>query len=252
MDELLERCAGLDVHQEQITACIMVGSGRGMRKEIRTFETFTDDLEELCQWLHENEIRDIAMESTGVYTGGIIKAMKVYRGGGLFNPPTKANARHMKNVPGKKTDVNDAQWTCKLLKNGLLKKSFIPPEEIEALRKLTRTRKSSISDKVKTQNRILALLESANIKLATVFTDPFGKCGFKFIQALACENADLEVLIAQVPKQVKEPKSRIRKALKGYLTPIFRHYEALIFGHLLPGLAGAAARGQGNLILINF
>ena len=106
MDELLERCAGLDVHQEQITACIMVGSGRGMRKEIRTFETFTDDLEELCQWLHENEIRDIAMESTGVYTGGIIKAMKVYRGGGLFNPPTKANARHMKNVPGKKTDVN--------------------------------------------------------------------------------------------------------------------------------------------------
>lgn len=217
MKELLERCAGLDVHKKTVAACIMIGCGDTMRKEIKTFGTMTDDLEELKQWLKSNEVRHIVLESTGVYWKPVFNILE-----DDYFDILLANARNVKNVPGRKTDINDSVWLCRLLKSGLIENSFIPPVEIRNLRDITRYRKSLVQMLTSQKNRLIKILESANIKLASVFTDVYGKTSRKLIVALANGTTDLNELITYIPSRVKATKKQIKRALKGTLNEVQR------------------------------
>lgn len=211
MQEILDRCAGLDVHKDSIVACIMIGSGKRMHKEVRTFGTMTDDIRDLGEWLKSHEIKDAAMESTGIYWKPIFNILDEE-----FNL-TLANARNIKNVPGRKTDIKDSEWICKLLKNGLIEKSFIPPESIRFLRDLTRYRRSLVQDFASIKNRLIKVLESANIKLSSVFTDVYGKTAWNIIKLIANGQDSVDILTADIPSNVKASKKQIRKALTGTL-----------------------------------
>lgn len=214
MNNILERCCGLDVHKDSVVACSMIGSGNNVKKEIRKFGTMTEDIRALADWLKQLEIKDVVVESTGVYWKPIFN---------IFEEDfdvTLANAAHVKNIPGRKTDVKDSEWLCSLLKHGLVKKSFIPPIDIRHLRELTRYRKSLIQQRSAEKNRVIKLLESANIKLASVLSDVYGFVGWQIIQALAKGIRDPKKLVAQVPKRpnVKASKKEFLKALEGTLT----------------------------------
>jgi Transposase and inactivated derivatives len=221
MEELLERCAGLDVHKKTVVACIMIGLGKKMKKEIRTFGTMTEDLRELGSWLQGNKIQDVAIESTGIYWEPVFNILEVELGICV----TLANARHIKNVPGKKTDIKDSEWICKLLKNGLLTKSFIPPEKVRHLRNLTRSRKSLVKEVNSVKNRIIKNLEQHNIKLASVFSDVHGASGRRIIKAIAGGQVNPEKLISLVDKQVKTSLVDIKKALTGTIQQ--HHFQSL-------------------------
>ena len=140
MEEVLDRCCGLDVHRDTITACIMIGNGSQKRKEIKTFLTFTQDIHELADWLKSHDVHHVAVESTGIYWKSIINVFE-----GSFDV-VLVNAQHVKNVPGRKTDVKDSEWLCRLLKCGLLSKSFIPPRAIVSLRETFRYRHALTRD----------------------------------------------------------------------------------------------------------
>jgi len=175
MKDILDRCCGLDVHKEVIVATIMIGTGKTLQKETKTFSSMTDDLINLKNWLQDQQITTAAMESTGVYWKPVFNIL-----GNCFDL-LLVNARHVKNVPGRKTDVSDSEWLCKLLKNGLLENNFIPPEKIRNLRDLSRYRKKIIHMIVAEKNRLLKVLESANIKLGSILSDVFGVSGMKII-----------------------------------------------------------------------
>jgi len=213
MKDLLERCCGIDIHKETAVACIMVGNGKKAKKEIQTFGTMTEDIEELKLWLKKNKIEKVAIESTGVYWIPIFNILE-----DKFEI-VLANAKHIKNVPGRKTDVKDSEWLCKLLKHGLIEKSFIPPEAIRFLRELTRSRKSLISDSTTAKNRIIKLLESSNVKLASVLSNAYGVTGWKIIKALADGETDVEKLVENLSPTIKTPKEKFKKALKNTLKP---------------------------------
>src|SRR5690625_3065819 len=149
MEAMIERCAGLDVHQETVVACILFGSlDKRPKKSIETFSTTTSGLLALSDWLHSHEVTDAVMESTGVYWKPVWNVLEE-----AFNL-TLANARHVKNVPGRKTDVKDAEWLAKLLRNGLIEGNFVPPEGIRDLRDLTRYRKKLIHTRTSERKRI--------------------------------------------------------------------------------------------------
>lgn len=211
MQEILDRCAGLDVHKDSIVACIMVGGGKTMYKEIRTFGTMSDDIASLGIWLKQHAIEEVAMESTGIYWKPIFNILEA------DFELTLANARAIKNVPGKKTDVKDSEWICKLFKCGLIEKSFIPPEKIRYLRDLTRYRRSLLQDLTSAKNRLIKTLESANIKLASVFSSCYGKTAWNIIKLIVAGEDSVDILTAKIPKNVKSSKKQIRKALTGTL-----------------------------------
>lgn len=229
MQEILDRCAGLDVHKDIIVTCIMVGGGKSMYKEIRSFGTMTEDIKEMGEWLKSHNIEDAAMESTGIYWLPIFNVLDED-----FNL-VLANARNIKNVPGRKTDVKDSEWICGLFKNGLIEKSFIPPEDIRFLRNLTRYRQSAVEDLTSAKNRLIKILESANIKLASVFSSVYGKTAWNIIKMIAAGQDSVDILTADIPKNVKASKKQIRKALTGtiqehhldLLNTIIRHIESL-------------------------
>lgn len=148
METLYKRCVGMDVHSETIVACVLMGeSDTDMVKEVETFPALTKDLFRLLKWLGEKEVTHIAMESTGVYWKPIYNILED------FFDITLANAQRIKNVPGRKTDVSDAEWIAKLLRHGLIEKSFVPPEDIRNLRDLTRLRKKWIGHMTSEKNR---------------------------------------------------------------------------------------------------
>src|SRR5215211_6769006 len=179
MEKLLERCASLDVHKRQVTACARVPDRKGERAELRAeFETMTHDLLALRDWFKVLGITHVAMEATGVYLKPVYYLLEDDFELLLLN------AAHVKNVPGRKTDVADAQWLCQLLEHGLLRASFVPPKPIRELRDLTRYRKSLIWERQREANRLQKLLEDANIKLASVATDVLGVSGRAMIEAL--------------------------------------------------------------------
>jgi transposase len=211
MEELFERCCGLDVHRDTVVATVMVGSGKSMIKETKTFGTMTHDLNQLSKWLKEYHIKHVALESTGVYWKPIFNILEE------DFEIILANARRIKNVPGRKTDVKDSEWICKLLKNGLIEKSFIPPESIRYLRDLTRYRRSLSQDLGAAKNRLLKFFESVNIKVSSVFTDVYGKTAWGIIQAIVRGETSVEKLTEHIPAQVKKSKEEIRKALTGTL-----------------------------------
>jgi transposase len=221
MQELLDRCCGIDVHKESLTACIMVGNGKGMQKEIREFSTFTDGIQAFGAWLKEHEVVQVAIESTGVYWKPVFNILACEENIDLM----LVNAKHVKNVPGRKTDIKDSEWLCKLLKNGLLERNFIPPEDMRNLRDLTRYRAKLIANMASEKNRILKILETANIKLSSVLSDVFGETGSRIVEDLANGKTDPKKLVTHIVGRVKHSKDDFIRALTGRVT---RHHSFLI------------------------
>jgi len=180
MQVVYECCCGLDVHKTKVVACLIT-SGKGGRppKEIRTFGTTTGELNLLSDWLSAAGCTHVAMESTGVYWKPVYYILE-----GNFEL-LGVNARDVKQVPGRKTDVSDAEWIADLLRHGLLRGSFVPPKPIRELRALTRHRKTWVREKARAINRIQKVLEDANIKLASVASNILGASGRAILQALA-------------------------------------------------------------------
>jgi transposase len=179
MQTLVERGCGLDVHQATVVACLFVVPKDGrLQKQVRTFGTTTQELVGLRDWLRAEGCTHLAMESTGVYWKPVYAVLE----GEL--EIVVANAQHVKKVPGRKTDVKDAEWLADLLCHGLLRPSFVPPQPIRELRDLTRYRRKLVQSQAAERNRLLKLLESANIKLASVATDVFGVSGRLMLRAL--------------------------------------------------------------------
>ena len=179
MEAIVERCCGLDVHQATVVACLLVGPATGRaRKDVRTFGTTTGDLEGLRTWLTQQGCTHVAMESTGVYWMPVYAVLE-----GHFELVV-GNAAHIKNVPGRKTDVKDAEWIADLVRHGLIRKSFVPPRWQRALRDLVRYRRKLVESDTSERKRLIRLLETCNIKLSTVASDVFGVSGRAMLRAL--------------------------------------------------------------------
>src|SRR5215216_5640166 len=183
MERVVERCCALDVHKRQVTACVHVRDQQGRRSELRAeFSTVTSELLALRDWLKGLGVSDVAMEATGVYWKSVYYLLEDDFELWLVN------AQHVKHVPGRKTDVQDAQWLCRLLEQGLVRASFVPPKPIRELRDLTRYRKSLTWERQREANRLQKLLEDANIKLASVATRVLGASGRAMLEELCAGN----------------------------------------------------------------
>jgi len=210
-EQVVERGCGMDVHKETIVATIQ---GKGIKTQTKSYKTFTSSLIKLKEWLLKNKVSHVAMESTGVYWKPVFNVL-----GDDFEL-LLVNARHVKNVPGHKTDKKDSRWLAKLLLSGLLKGSFIPERPIRELRDLTRYKTKLIHQISAEKNRFQKILEDANIKLSSVLNDVFGATGTKIIKhILFHENYCPQDLLCYVHGKVKASRTDIKEALTGYITP---------------------------------
>jgi transposase len=210
MDVLVERCCGLDIHKTSVVACLLVSSPRGEPvRAVRTFGTMTDDLLALADWLAGAGCTHVAMESTGVYWKPIWNLLE-----GEF-ALLLANPRHIKAVPGRKTDVTDAEWIADLLRHGLLQGSFVPDRPQRELRELTRYRASLVRERTAEANRLQKTLEGANIKLASVATDILGKSGREILQAIVAGSEDAVALADLAQGRLREKLPELERALAG-------------------------------------
>jgi transposase len=209
--ELQMKCAcGLDVHQATVVACLLIVLGNGkVKKQIRTFGTTTRELVSLREWLQAEGCTHVAMESTGVYWKPVYAILE-----GAFDLIV-ANAQQIKNVPGRKTDVKDAEWIADLLLHGLLKASFVPPKPIRVLRTLTRYRRKLVDSRSAERNRLLKLLEEANIKLASVASDVFGVSGRRMLAALAKGEATPAEMAELAKGRLRDKIPQLEPALEG-------------------------------------
>jgi transposase len=226
MEILFERCAGLDVHQKTVVACVRVpkpSSKRGRIGSVRTFSTTTGGLLELASWLSEAGVTHVAMESTGVYWRPVYNILE-----GAFDL-LLVNAQHVKSVPGRKTDVKDAEWLAQLLEHGLLKGSFVPPPPIRDLRDLTRFRKTLIQERSAHINRLGKTLELANIKLSAVASDIMGKSARAMIEALIEEQTDPQALARLAQGVLQKKHDSLVAALTGRVKP---HHRFMLRQHL--------------------
>lgn len=220
MQTLIERCCGLDVHQGSVVACTMITERRRQpRREIRTFGTMTKDLEALRDWLRDEGVTHVAMESTGIYWRPVHNLLH-----GSF-VLIVANAHHIKNVPGRKTDVKDAEWIANLLRHGLINPSYVPIPEIGELRDLTRYRRKLVGTASAERNRTLKLLEMANIKLASVAADVFGVSGLAMLRALAAGTATAAEMAGLARGRMRRKLAPLAAALDGRVT---EHYRFLL------------------------
>jgi transposase len=196
MEQLIERCAGLDVHKQSVTACVRVsGTRRGQRRShTRSFATTTKGLLALRDWLASHEVTVVGMESTGAYWKPVDYLLEDDVECWLLN------ARHLRNVPGRKTDIADAAWICQLVEHGLVRPSFVPPQPIRELRDLTRYRKTIIHERTREVQRLEKVLEDAGIKLSSVAADILGVSGRAMLEALVAGVRDPEAL-AQLAKR---------------------------------------------------
>jgi transposase len=210
MQTLVERGCGLDVHQATVVACLLIVLKNGrVQKQVRTFGTTTRELMGLREWLLSESCTHVAMESTGVYWKPIYAILE-----GAFEIIV-ANAQHVKKVPGRKTDVKDAEWIADLLCHGLLRPSFVPPSPIRELRDLTRYRRKLVESRTAERNRLLKLLETANIKLASVATDVFGVSGLLMLHALVEGKATAQEMAELAKKQLRKRIPELELALEG-------------------------------------
>jgi transposase len=211
MEPMIERCCGLDVHQKTVVACLLTGplGSTRPRREVRTFGTVTRELEALRDWLLSEKCTHVSMESTGVYWRPVHAVLE-----GHFTVVV-GNAQHMKNVPGRKTDVRDSEWNAHLLRVGAIAASFVPPKPIRDLRDLVRYRTKLVQTRNSERNRLLALLERANIKISTFVSDVFGVSGILMLQALiAGDKTPLEM--AKLAKgRMRSKISNLELALEG-------------------------------------
>jgi transposase len=224
MEILYERVAGLDVHKATIVACVRIGAGSKVTRECRTFETTTDGLLALLAWLVECRCSHVAMEATGVYWMPVWKIL----GEGDF-ALVVANASHIKNVPGRKTDMNDAMWIADLLACGLIKSSFVPEEDVLELRSLMRTRKQLGREQTRHVQRIQKTLAEANIQLDSVLSDIMGASGRRMIEAMIEGVRNPRQLAALASAQIKATPKQLYDALHGRLTD---HHRFLLKLHL--------------------
>lgn len=207
--EIIHRCCcGIDVHAKTVVVCLI----KHGKKQIRTYSTMTDDLLKLSDWLVSEGCKHVAIESTGVYWKPVFNILE----GSL--EVVLVNARHVKAVPGRKTDVRDCEWLADLLRHGLLRASFIPPLPIRELRELTRHRHTLVRDQTAVSNRIIKLIESANIKLSQVASHALGVSGRAMLRALARGEQDTTKMADLARGPLREKQGQLRRALRGNLT----------------------------------
>jgi transposase len=223
MEVLYPRCAGLDVHKDVIVACVRVADGGKVNQEVRSFSSMTKELLELAEWLAEHECTHVAMEATGVYWKPVWHVLE-----GSFEL-VLANAQHVRNVPGRKSDVNDAMWLSDLLAHGLIRGSFVPPAPIQEVRDLSRTRKQLAREIVQHTNRIQKVLEDANIKLSSVISSVLNQSGRAVLDALVAGETEPEKLADLCSTRLKASRKSIIEALRGRVT---EHHRFLLKLHL--------------------
>ena len=220
MDTLHRCCAGLDVHKDTVYACVRCHPPQGAAREtVRVFGTMTPDVLALSDWLAEQGVTHVAMESTGVYWKPVYFILD-----GRFEL-VLANALQLKRVPGRKTDVQDCAWIAKLLQHGLIAASFVPPEPQRDLRELTRQRVKLAGEKASVSNRIQKVLEDANLKLGSVATDVLGKSGRAILRALIAGETDPDGLAELALGRLRKQRARLRPALTGRVT---EHHRFLL------------------------
>ena len=212
MKVLNRRCAGLDVHKDEVVACVRLAMRNKLSHEVRRFATTTRGLLELADWLEASGVTQVAMEATGVYWKPVWHMLEE-----RFQL-VLANAAHVHNVPGRKSDVNDATWIADLMAHGLIRASFVPPAPIQELRDLTRTRKQLGREIVQHTQRIQKVLEDANIKLASVATDVLGASGRAMLAALIGGQEDPAELADLARGRLRGKAPELRLALRGLVT----------------------------------
>ncbi len=223
-EQVVLRGCGLDVHEKTVVATI---DGEGLVNETKTFDTYTSSLNDLRDWLRSHSVTHVAMESTGVYWKPVFNVLE------QDFQVTLVNARHLKNVPGRKTDKKDSQWICKLLLAGLLKASFIPEEKIRQLRDLNRYATKLTQQLASEKNRTQKILEDANIKLSSVVSDTSGAVATKLIEGLMSGRPDLEAMIAECYHgKMKASKAELLKAMTGRMTDHHRFMLRQIKHHM--------------------
>src|ERR687893_104919 len=224
MEALIECCAGLDVHEAIVVCCVLIGApGRRPQKLLRSFGTTTRELEALRAWLVEHGVTHVGMESTGVYWKPVYAVLE-----GPFELIV-GNAHHIKNVPGRKTDVRDAEWIAQLVRHGLITTSFVPPPAIRDLRDLLRHRRTLVETRTAARNRVLKLLEGANIKLSGVASDVFGVSGMAMLEALAAGAAAPAEMAGLARGRMRRKAAALEAALEGRLR---EHQRFLLAMHL--------------------
>jgi transposase len=227
MDTMYRCCAGLDVHKETVAACVRrVDSSGRVAKEVRTFGTTTGQLLVLLDWLTSQGVQAAAMESTGVFWKPVWNILE----GSL--ELILVNARHIKNVPGRKTDVKDCDWIAQLLQHGLLRPSFVPERPQRELRDLTRHRGQLVAEQTRVANRVHKTLEDANVKLDSVATDILGVSGLAMIRALIGGQDDPQQLAELARGRLRDKLPALREALRGHLTAHHRFLLGQLLEHL--------------------
>lgn len=227
MDIVYRRCAGLDVHKKSITVHrILPAESGGWQQETRRFETMTDELLKLADWLRAGRVTHLAMESTGVYWKPVFNILE-----SEFEV-LLVNARHIKYVPGRKTDVADAQWIAELLQHGLLKASFVPEAPQRELRELVRYRAVLTQERTREVNRVQKVLEDANIKLASVATDVMGVSGREMLTAIIAGNEDPEALAQLAKGRLRAKIGDLERALTGHVKENHRLLLCLHLEHI--------------------
>jgi transposase len=233
-------CCGLDVHKEKISACVIISSlWGGQCTEVEEFGTFTDDLIRMRIWLLEHDCPILAMESTGIYWRPVHNVLEGYM------EVVLVNARHIKNVPGRKTDVSDSKWLAGLLRHGLLKGSFIPPKEVREWRELTRLRRTYVESLGDYKRRTHKLFESANIKIDSVVSDLFGMTGRNLMKLLADDSSQISL---------DQVEACLRGKLKGKRDELFRSIQGFFTDHhryLLSSLTRTIAGFEREIEAIN-
>ena len=223
MQVVHERCCGLDVHKKTVVACVLAPNG----KQVRTFGTMTNQLRELALWLSALEVPVVAMESSGVYWKPVYNVLEE---AGL--ELLVVNAAHIKAVPGRKTDVKDAEWIADLLKHGLLQASFIPSRPERELRELVRYRKTLVEQRAHEVQRVQKLLEGANIKLGDVLADVLGKSGREMLKALTEKHYDAEALAAGARYGLQKKREQLGQALTGSVGAHQRYLLRQLLSHI--------------------
>ncbi len=224
MEVVYPRCAGLDVHKESVVACARLVEAGKINREVTAFETTTAGLWALSTWMTEHRITHVAMEATGVYWKPVWHVLS----DGEFHL-VLANAAHIKNVPGRKTDVNDATWIADLLAHGLIRGSFVPAPAIQELRGLMRTRKQLVREQSSHIQRLQKTLEDANIKLESVISDILGASGRAMVEALIAGETDPVKLAELAHRRIQASPEKLRAALHGRVTD---HHRFLLRLHL--------------------
>lgn len=224
MEVLHAHCAGLDVHKDTVVACARHMTGGAVKRETKTFRTTTRELIALSDWLSAEGCAHIAMEATGVYWRPVWHVLS----DGAFTL-ILANAAHVKNVPGRKTDVNDAAWLADLLAHGLIRGSFVPDEPTQEMRDFLRTRKQLVRERGSHVQRLQKTLEDANVKLDSVIADIMGVSGRAMIEALIAGETDPAKIASLAHRQLRSPRDELQEALRGRVT---RHHRFMLRLHL--------------------